>query len=117
MGNRQSLDNKKIINDHFNQIINKGKNPDKDQIEKIKEIKENNLKKLDNVDNERLKLIKENFSLDEQQKIDRIKEEIIKEDCVILEDPKQSKRSILCLSSWFYNQKDLEFIQKIHRFR
>ncbi len=114
MGNRQSLDKdlyKKIINDHFNQIIKKVKNGDKEQIEKINEIKEINLEKLDmltDVDNERLKSIKV---------CNQIKELIIKEDCVLLDDPHQPKRSILCLTSWFYNQKNLDFIEKIYRFR
>jgi hypothetical protein len=111
------MGNKQIISDHFDQLIKKVKNGDKDQIEKIKEIKEINLEKLDNVDKERLQSIEKNYLLNKQQKIDRIKEEIINYDCVLLEDPNQSKKSILCLSSWFYNQKNLDFIQKIYRFR
>ncbi len=109
------MGNKKIINEHFDQIIKKAKIGDEDQILKIKEIKEINLHIYNqNKDNSKLKSIEDN-SLEKHKKIDLIKEEIIKFDCVLLETPKLSNELILV--PCFYNQKNLDFINKIFTFR
>ena len=108
-----------IIVDHFDDVINKidiktetllqdqrltEMKRDKlneireEQIEKIKEIKEINLNLLNTNDNEE---IKEELDL----------EKLIHFDCVILERPKSLNGLVLWITSWFYNQMDLEFIR------
>ncbi len=65
------------------------------QIEKIKELKEINLNLLQN-----------------NEKEDSELEEIIHFDCVLLEQPKNILNGfVLWITSWFYNQKDLEFLR------
>ena len=86
------------------------------QIEKIKEIKELNLKHLPEKINEQKysgkwsHVIGDN-TLEYKNKIDRIKEELILFDCVLLETHNLVNGFSLWVTSWFYNQKDLEFLK------
>ena len=91
------------------------------QIEKIKETQQINLKYLpSNIDEteyeEKWSHILEDNSLDYQQKIDQIKdkENLIHFDCVLLEQPEEKNENgcfKLWITSWFYNQKNLEFLK------
>ena len=38
-------------------------------------------------------------------------EELIHFDCVLLEQPESLSGIILCITSWFYNEKNLEFLR------
>jgi hypothetical protein len=64
------------------------------QIEKIKEIKEINLNLLQNKEKELEDL-----------------EKLIHFDCVLLEQPKSLNGFVLWITSWFYNQMNLEFLR------
>ena len=136
----QSFHPRLIIIDHFDDIINKiGIKTEsllenkiypeetrnklneirEKQIETIKEIKDENLNHLPSkIDEEKFMQkcshILKNDSLNYQQKIDKIKEqeELIHFDCVLFEQPKNRLNGlVLWITSWFYNQKDLEFLR------
>ncbi len=86
------------------------------QIEKIKEIKELNLSHLPPKINEEKYREKWSHVLDDntleyEHKLDRIKEELILFDCVLLETHNLVNGLSLWITSWFYNQKDLEFLK------
>ncbi len=126
-----------IIVDHFDDIINqidiqtesilidqslqeetknKINETREEQIEEIKELKEFNLNHLPqqfNEDEYRQKwanVIDDN-SLEYKQKIDKIKEELIKVDCVLLQNRRQANGCKLWISSWFHNEMNLEFLK------
>ena len=91
------------------------------KIEKIKEIEQINLQLLNDKSIEDLEQKWSNI-LDYQQKMDRIKEDLIRFDCVLLEQPKKTvwknqtllveqNPFILWITSWYYNKKDLEFLK------
>ena len=65
------------------------------QIEKIKEIKQINLNRLQNNDEEELEDL----------------EKLIHFDCVLLEQPKSENGYVIWITSWFYNEKNLEFLK------
>ena len=73
------------------------------QIEKIKEIKEINLNLLNNA----TEIEEEETSLD----LEQIKEKLIHFDCVLLEEPNILYGFDLWITSWFYNQKNLNFLK------
>ena len=91
------------------------------QIEKIKEIQQINLNYLpSNIDEteyeEKWSHILQDNTLDYHQKIDQIKdkENLIHFDCVLLEQPEEKNENgcfKLWITSWFYNQKNLEFLK------
>ncbi len=90
----------------------------KDQIEKIKEIEQINLNHLPSeidVDKYEQKWshILKDASLNYQKKIDLIKEQedLIHFDCVLFEQPKILNGLELWVTSWFYNQRNLEFLR------
>ena len=113
---KQSQNQRLMIVDHFDNIINeidiktetllmdqslteetrnKLNEIREKQIEKIKEIKEINLNLLQNNEEEELEDL----------------EKIIHFDCVLLEQPKSVNGLVLWITSWFYNQKNLEFLR------
>jgi hypothetical protein len=86
------------------------------QIEKIDEIKELNLSHLPQKFNEeefrqKWSHVVDDDSLEYRHKIDRIKEEIILYDCVLLDNPKSVNGCILWITSWFHNERDLDFLR------
>ena len=89
------------------------------QIMIIEEVKEINLKSLENMnEEENFKKISElvaNTSLKYQDKIDQIKEEIISVDCIILENNQLFHTVIngldLWITPWFYNARNLEILK------
>jgi hypothetical protein len=133
----QSFHPRLIISDHFDEVINQIdiKNetllanqllPDETranindtrekQIEKIKEIKELNLSHLPREFNEfeygqKWSHVIDDESLEYKDKIDRIKEELTVYDCVLLENPKLINGLNLWVTSWFHNEKNLEFLK------
>ena len=113
---KQNQSHRLIINDHFDDVINqidiktetlfldqsltvetrnKLNEIREKQIEKIKEIKEINLNLLQN---------------NEQEELEDL-DKLIHFDCVLLEQPKSLNCLLLWITSWFYNQKDLEFLR------
>ena len=134
---KQSFNPELIIVDHFDDIINqidikteallskismkeetkKEINETREkQIEDIKQSKELNLNHLPqefNEDEYRLKwahVIDDN-SLEYKHKIDKIKEELILYDCVLLENPDKINGCVLWITSWFHNEMNLEFLK------
>jgi len=131
----QSFHPKLLIVDHFDEIINQidikteyllmdqslqeeTKTNINDlrekQIKEIKELKESNLNLLPlkfNEDEYRQKwaLVIDDNSLEYKQKIDKIKEELIVNDCVLLTN--QNQCFDLWITSWFHNQMNLEFLK------
>jgi len=87
-----------------------------EQIKKIGEIKELNLEHLpQKIDEEKYRgkwsHVIDDPSLEYKNKIDRIKEELIIFDCVLLESQNQLNSLNLWITSWYYNKKDLEFLK------
>jgi hypothetical protein len=87
-----------------------------EQIKKIDEIKELNLEHLPQKINEekyreKWSHVIDDPSLEYKHKIDRIKEELILYDCVLLESQNQLNGLNLWITSWYYNQNDLEFLK------
>ena len=85
------------------------------QIKEIEQIKEINLKSFGNFNEEEfqkkwLELINDN-SIKYEQKMDRIKEEIIVADCVLLEESKVTNGLNLWITDWFHNEKNLEILK------
>jgi len=133
----QSFHPKVIIVDHFDEIINQidiktetllmdqslsgeARNElNKEratQIKSIDEIKQLNLSHLPHIFNEfeygqKWSHILDNESFDYKQKIDRIKEELILFDCVLLDNPNSMNGCTLWITSWYYNEKNLDFLK------
>ena len=126
-----------IIIDHFDDIINQidiktetlleNQSLDADtrkelneiretQIERINELKEFNLSHLPQSINEeeykeKWSHVITDTSLEYQHKIDQIKEELIFEDCVLWKNSNLINGFQLWITSWFYNEKNLEFLK------
>jgi len=85
------------------------------QLKQIEEIKEINLKNFEKFNLEEYETewshIIDNASLVYREKIDRIKEEIIAIDCILLERSTVSNGLNLWITSWFHNQKNLEILE------
>ena len=87
------------------------------QIKEIEQIKEINLKSFEHFNEEEfqkkwLELINDN-SIKYEQKIDRIKEEIIFVDCVLLEERKVMNGLNLWITNWFHNDKHLKILKYV----
>ena len=85
------------------------------QIKEIEQIKEINLKSFEHFNEEEfqkkwLELINDN-SIKYEQKMERIKEEIIVADCVLLEESKVTNGLNLWITDWFHNEKNLEILK------
>jgi len=85
------------------------------QIEKIKELKESNLRHLKSKEEEEFRQkwshVIDSTSLEYRHKMDKIKEDLILEDCVLLEDSYSENGLKLWITSWFHNEKDLNFLK------
>ena len=134
--NIQSFHPKLIIADHFALIINKIdiqnetllcdqtltkeridelNRTRQEQIDKIKEIENLNLSEnrdlnLNEYEAKWAALINEP-SMDFEQKVDIIKEQLISADCVLLEQPKSLNGFNLWITSEFYNKNNLAFLK------
>ena len=133
----QSINPKLIIAGHFDEIINKidiktesllsdpsfqGETINKindlreKQIKDLKELKELNLSNLSqqfNEDEYRQKwshVIDDN-SLEYEHKLDKMKEELILNDCVLLKNSNQINGCVLWITSWFHNKMNLDFLK------
>ena len=133
--NKENFHPRLIITDHFDALVNQidiktetllksesflkqhGSNELRErQIEKIKEIEEANLNRLPQFIDENEYTLKwshilDSTSLTYQEKLDRIKEELIKFDCILLDQPNIKNGLDLWVTAWYYNQKNLEFIK------
>jgi hypothetical protein len=133
----QSFHPQVIIVDHFDQIINQidikteslleNQSLDGDtrkelneiretQIERIIELKEFNLSHLPQSINEeeykeKWSHVITDTSLEYKHKIDKIKEELILEDCVLWKNSNLINGFQLWITSWIYNEKNLEFLK------
>jgi len=133
----QSFHPKILISDHFNEITNqidiktetllenqiftlearkKINETREKQIEKLNEIRDINLNHLPkefNEDKYRQKWshLIEDESIEHRKKIDKIKEELILHDCVLLENPNRINGIDLLITSWFYDAINLEFLK------
>jgi hypothetical protein len=85
------------------------------KLERINECKDMNLKEFDVFDEEeyvkKWSAIMHDTLLNFKQKCDRIMEDIIKYDCILLETPAVPNGLILWLTPWFLNQKNLDFLK------
>ena len=133
--NNENFHPRLIITDHFDALINQidiqtetllekeglfmrnvlNKRRER-QIEAIKEIKEINLNRLPQIIDENEYTLKwshilDSTSLTYQEKLDRIKEELIKFDCILLDQPNIKNGLDLLITAWYYNQKNLEFLK------
>ena len=133
----QSFHPRLLINEHFSNIINQidvrtetllenqilsqenrnllNETREK-QIEKIKEIERINLNHFPSKIDERKyeekwSYILNDNSLDYQQKSDHLKQELIHFDCVLVDKPNNLNGLDLWITSWFYNQEDLDFLK------
>ena len=133
----QSFNPRLIIVDHFDEIINqidiqtesilmdqslqeetknKINETREKQIEEIKELKELSLSHLPqqfNEDEYRQKwahVIDDN-SLEYEHKLDKMKEELILNDCVLLKNSNQINGCVLWITSWFHNKMNLDFLK------
>ena len=133
--NKENFHPRLIIIDHFDALVNQidiktetllesesflkqhGLNELRErQIEKIKEIEEANLNRLPQIIDENEYTLKwshilNSTSLTYQEKLDRIKEELINFDCVLLDQPNAKNGLDLLVTAWCYNQKNLEFLK------
>ena len=86
------------------------------QIGEIKEIREINLNHLPNEFNEekykqKWSHVIDDVTLEYRQKIDKIKEELILVDCVLLENHNLLNGVDLWITSWYYNERNMEFLK------
>jgi predicted nuclease of restriction endonuclease-like RecB superfamily len=91
------------------------------QIKKIDEAKEMNLnhymsekgKQLNEEEafREKWSHVIDDTSLEYEHKIDKLKEELILEDCVLLENSNEINGFDLWITSWFHNEKNLQFLK------
>jgi len=133
--NNENFHPRLIVTDHFDALVNQidiktetllksasflkqhGLNELRErQIEKIKEIEEVNLNRLPQIIDENEYTLKwshilDSTSLTYQEKLDRIKEELIKFDCILLDQPNAKNGLDLLVTAWYYNQKNLEFLK------
>ena len=120
----QSFHPRLIIVNHFDQIINeidiKTETLLENQIfpeetrKKLNEAREKQIQKLKEIQELNLKHLPQNIednSLEYENKNDKIKEELILEDCVLLDNPNEINGVSLWITSSFYNEKDLKFIK------
>ena len=133
----QSFHPRLIINDHFDRVINQidvstesvlqdqsltendrnQLNKKRDiQIEKIKEIEQINFRQspfqLDHDEYmKRWSSVLNDIFLDYNHKIERIKEELIGFDCVLLEKSNLIKGLQLCITPCFFDEKSREFLK------
>jgi hypothetical protein len=133
----QSFHPQVIIVDHFDILINQidiktetlflDQSLSEETRNKLNEIREKQIAKLKNIKELNLghlpqKYNEEEYSgkwshvicdeaLEYKDKIERIKEELILFDCVLLENPNQINGCILWITSWYYNAKNLEFLK------
>jgi hypothetical protein len=121
-----------LINDHFDKIkdqvetkleflikstsseeANTLKELKQTQIEKINEIKAKNLSNLELKETEfksKWKHFTDEATLNASLKIEKMKEELIVNDCILVEEEGGVAKS-LWITPWFFNSKNLEFLQ------
>ena len=86
------------------------------QLELIGEIKELNLSHLPQEFNEeryreKWSQVIDDDSLEYKDKIDKIKEDLILYDCILMENHRRVNGYDLWVTSWYYNQRNLRFLK------
>jgi len=126
-----------VITDHFDFIVNKidiktetlllDQSLAKERINELNKSRQEQISKVKEI--EKINLDRQEFNLNDyeqkwsilicdplvefEQKIDKIKQEIISIDCVLLEQPTTVNGLNLWITSEFQNKKDLEFLRLI----
>ena len=113
---KQSQNQRLMIVDHFDNIINEidiktetllmDQSLTEETRNKLNEIREKQIEKIKEIKEINLNLLQNN----EQEEFEDL-EKIIHFDCVLLEQPKSVNGLVLWITSWFYNQKNLEFLR------
>jgi hypothetical protein len=135
METNQSFHPSVIVNDHFDNLINhidvhtesllEKRHLDDEFIDELNILRENQIKLIKEIKKLNLKNVKfeeENFqkewfhifnntSLDYQQKIEKIKPELIKTDCVLVYDTAVQSGMCLWTTNWFCNTENLKFLK------
>ena len=110
----ETLLERHILTDETREKLN---NIREKQIEIINELKEMNLVRLTSgkcnefAYRQKWSHIIDDISLDYTQKIDKIKEELIHFDCVLLENSNLTNGLELWATSWYHSEKNLEFLK------
>jgi hypothetical protein len=129
----QSFNPRLIINDHFDLIINKidiqtetlllnqSLSKEKinelnktrqEQIDKLREIEQFNLSGVNLLEyEEKWSTLIDDQSFNFEQKVEKIKQDLIAADCILLEQEKIINGFNLWITSEFYNKNDLEFLE------
>jgi hypothetical protein len=86
------------------------------QVDKLKQLKELNLNHLPKQINEekfreKWSHVIDDNSLEYKHKIDKIKEDLILDDCVLLENPNRINGVDLWITSWYYNIESWTFLK------
>ena len=122
---KNTIGNNQIVRTHLeNDELNELRQR---QIQKLKEVNEINLKQFQNFNDEEFEKkwssVIDNVSLRYEEKLDRIKEEIVSIDCILLENSSKSLVSVgsiltqkpncinLWITDWFYNLENLKFLK------
>jgi hypothetical protein len=125
---RQNLNQRLIINDHFDDIINQidiktetlleeeAKFNKKSKLEsgaddrrnKLNEIRDKQIEKIKEIKQINLNLLQNN---EQEEELELDLEKLIHFDCALLEEPKSKNGLVLWITSGFYNKEDLEFLR------
>jgi hypothetical protein len=107
-----------IITDHFEEIINQidiktetlllDQSLTEETRNKLNEIRDEKIEKIKEIKEINLNLLQNN---EQEEELELDLEKLIHFDCVLLEQPKSLNGLVLWITSWFYNQKDLEFLR------
>jgi hypothetical protein len=107
----ETLLQKQTLTDNERNALNSIRN---EQLEKIDQIQEKNLCKVQfDEDDYKLKWnrVLDDGALELEKKFEILKEELIYEDCVLIEDMNFISGISLWVTSGFYNKKQLEFLR------
>jgi hypothetical protein len=119
----QSLNNNLLISEHFEALVNRinvktesllaaaadsHRSLTEDKRREINKIGEKQIEKIREIE----KINLTSSKIDHLTKHDQIKvEKIIHFDCILFEQPKLSNGLELWITSWYYSEKDLEFLK------
>jgi hypothetical protein len=102
----------RILSGNYTNILNRFR---QEQLKKIDEVKCKNLSLVDKFDeNEytaKWSSLMDDPVLTYDQKIEIIKEELIVNDCIVIEDKSLESGISLWVTRWFYNKKNLRFLR------
>ena len=115
---KQNQNERLKINDHFDDVINQidiktetlflEQSLTKETRHKLNEIRDEQIEKIKEIKEINLNLLQKN---EEEEELELDLEKLIQFDCVLLEQPKSLNGLDLWITSWYYNQKNLEFLR------